>query len=103
VLEDALLLTETMAPAAYAAAHEVMGALGRKDAIELFQSSGNGTDNAFLVLHGNPVGVLFFCGYLGTLDRGSLLAVLGHASDMREVAPRRHHGVGALDANAPVE
>jgi hypothetical protein len=78
LLEHALPLTETMAPAAYAAAHEVMAALGRNDAIELFQSKGGGTDNACLVLHGNPVGVMFLGGYLGTLDRGSLLAVLGH-------------------------
>jgi hypothetical protein len=66
-----------MAPAAYAAAHEVMSTLGRNDAIELFQSESGGNDHAFLVLHGNPVGVMFF-GYLGTLDRGSLFAILGH-------------------------
>ena len=78
LLEHALPLTETMAPDAYAAAHEVMAALGRNDAIELFQSEGRGTDNACLVLHGNPVGVMFLGGHLGTLDRGGLLALLGH-------------------------
>lgn len=75
---SALLLTETMAPDAYDVAREALVALGVDDRIELFQSGGNGVDTARLVLYGHPIGVEFIGGYLDRLDRGGLLAVLGH-------------------------
>ncbi|HEX7602211.1 MAG TPA: hypothetical protein VF316_11425 [Polyangiaceae bacterium] len=78
LLSTALLLTDTMAPEAYAAARDAMAALGVEDTIELFQSDSRGMDTARLALCGNPVGVEFMGGYLGCLDRGGLLAVLGH-------------------------
>ncbi len=77
LLGRALLLTDTMAPDAYAAAREAMATLGVKDEIELFQSS-DGSDGAFLVLDGGPIGVLFAGAALGRFDRGGLLAILGH-------------------------
>jgi hypothetical protein len=78
ILSNALLLTETMAPDAYDAAREALAALGVEDRVELFQSGGNGVDTARLVLYGHPIGVEFIGGYLDSLDRGGLLAVLGH-------------------------
>jgi hypothetical protein len=74
----ALLLTEAMAPNAYAAAREAMAAIGIQDRIELYQSGGRGTDTVRLVLYGNPLGIEFIGGYLAQLDHGALLAVLGH-------------------------
>lgn len=78
LLSNALLLTETMASDAYEAAREALAALGVDDRIELFQSGGHGVDTARLVLYGKPIGVEFIGGYLDRLDRGGLLAVLGH-------------------------
>lgn len=78
VLGSALLLTETMAPEAYEAAREALSRLGVEDRIELFQSDRQGIDTARLALYGSPLGVEFIGNYLGLLDRGSLLGVLGH-------------------------
>ena len=73
----ALLLTDTIAPEACGAAREAMRTLGVDDEIELFQSpSAIGT--ARIALHGGPVGVEFMGDYLSSLDRGGLLAVIGH-------------------------
>jgi hypothetical protein len=89
LLANALLLTETMAPEAHDAAREVLSALGVDDRVELFQSSGHGIDTARLVLDGGPIGVEFLGGYLDRLDRGGLLAVLGHEIG-HCLAHRRH-------------
>src|SRR5580704_70801 len=78
LLGSCLRLTETMAPEAYSAAHEAMAALGAEDSVELYQSSGRGVDTARPVLAENPIGIEFIGGYLTSLDRGALLAVLGH-------------------------
>ncbi|MDB4946982.1 MAG: hypothetical protein JWP97_6516 [Labilithrix sp.] len=78
LLSNALLLSETMAPEAHEAARAAMTALGIDDRVELFQSAGHGVDTARLVLYGQPIGVEFIGGYLDGLDRGGLLAVLGH-------------------------
>jgi hypothetical protein len=78
LLGNALLLTESMAPEAYAAARDAMASLGVENTIELFQSAGHGVDTARLVLDGDPIGIEFIGGYLASLDRASLLAVLGH-------------------------
>ncbi len=77
-MAEALLLTETMAPEAYEAAHEAMRVFGVEDRIELYQSTADRSDNARLVLYGRPIGVEFVGNYLDGLDRGQLLAVLGH-------------------------
>ena len=77
LLAKALLLTDAMAPDAYAAARDARAALGIQDEIELFQSGGS-VDTARLALHGDPIGIEFMGAYLGSLDRGALLAVIGH-------------------------
>jgi hypothetical protein len=46
--------------------------------IELFRSGGHGTDTVRLVLYGEPIGIEFIGGYLASLDRAPLLAVVGH-------------------------
>jgi hypothetical protein len=76
LVSSALLLTETMAPEAHDAARAALAALGVDDEIELYQSAGG--DTARLVLFGQPIGIEFIGGYLDRLDRGGLLAVLGH-------------------------
>jgi hypothetical protein len=76
LLRSALLLTETMAPRAHAAARATREALGLLDEIEVFQS--NGWDTARLALHGHPIGVEFMGGYMNALDIGGLTAVIGH-------------------------
>ncbi len=78
LLTNALLLTETMAPHAYAAANEAMSALGVDDHIELFQARGDGYDNVRLVLTGDPIGIEFVGAYLDERDHGGLVAALGH-------------------------
>jgi len=78
LLANALLLTQTMAPDAYDAAREAASALGVDDTIELFQSSDRGVDAVRLALYGSPIGIEFIGGYLASLDRGGLLAVIGH-------------------------
>ncbi|HEY8090066.1 MAG TPA: hypothetical protein VIF09_19530, partial [Polyangiaceae bacterium] len=78
LLGNALLLTESMAPEAYASGRDAMAALGVEDTIELFQSGGHGTDTARLALYGDPIGIEFIGGYLASLDPAPLLAVLGH-------------------------
>jgi hypothetical protein len=78
IVSNALFLSTTMAPDAYEAAGAAMAALGVDDDIELYQSAGQGVDTARLVLYGQPIGVEFIGGYLDRLDRGGLLAVLGH-------------------------
>ena len=77
LLSTALLLTETMAPRAYAVGRDVMTTLGVAGRLELYQS-GDGGDNAQLVLHGDPIGVRFTGGCLASLEGASLAAVLGH-------------------------
>lgn len=100
VLANALLLTESMAPEAYEAAHEAMAALGIDDRIELFQSDGHGVDTARLVLRGDPIGIEFLGGYLDRLDRGALTAVLGHEIG-HCLAHAKHHAF-RRSSSAPV-
>lgn len=77
LLGSSLLLTDAMAPEAMSAAREAMATLGVNDAIELYQTDWR-FDSARLALYGEPIGIEFLGGYLGNLDRGGVLAVIGH-------------------------
>lgn len=77
VMSKSLLLTEAMASEPHRAAHEAMDVLGVSGEIELFQSDSR-LDSARLVLYADPIGVEFLGDYLGWLDHGGLLAVIGH-------------------------
>jgi hypothetical protein len=72
-----LLLTESMAPEAYACAREAMAVLGVDDSVELYQTAAE-WDQACLVLGGKPIVIELSGGYLGRLDRRALLSLLGH-------------------------
>jgi hypothetical protein len=78
LLAGSLFLADTMAPEAYDAAREATRALGVDDRVELFQSSDVRFDSARLALYGQPIAVEFIGSYLDGLDRGALLAVIGH-------------------------
>ncbi len=79
VLANALLLTDTMAPKAYEAAHAAMSALMVDDRIELYQAnSRGGVDTARLAVPGDPIGVELIGNTLGVLDHDALIALFGH-------------------------
>lgn len=72
----ALRLTETMAPAAVAAANSVKAAFGLSAPVEIYQS--NGPENAAMHLIREPILLEIQGRLLSLLDDGALRAVVGH-------------------------
>ncbi|MCY0989446.1 exonuclease domain-containing protein [Nannocystis sp. ILAH1] len=76
LMGKSLRLTEGMAPEAYAAAREALGALGIDKPIEIYQASGR--ENAAIHLVDEPI-ILEIQGRLLTLlDPGTAVALFGH-------------------------
>ncbi|TNY27180.1 hypothetical protein BV497_04720 [Fulvimonas soli] len=76
LLGRAVRLTETMAPAATAAANEIRDAFGLQAAVEIYQSAGR--ENAAMHLLREPILMEIQGRLLSLLDNGALRAVIGH-------------------------
>ncbi|MEM6296018.1 MAG: DUF4011 domain-containing protein, partial [Myxococcota bacterium] len=76
LLADALRLTESMAPAAYARAHEARDALGIEGTLELYQAASR--PNATLHLVESPILLEVQSRLLSLLDDAAARALFGH-------------------------